>query len=157
MVWIEWRDEYRTGIDGVDHEHQELIGQINALYASLDAGSGRAELIDRLGDIYGSISAHFALEERTMRHYGYDCYEEHRDDHDRLLDDLRDLTDTVESGDAFDEDEFRRTLADWFQLHFSTHDARLHRMLDPESDDAAEPKGLQAMVKNVKHRLFGRG
>ena len=27
MALLEWRDEFRTGIAGVDHEHEELIAR----------------------------------------------------------------------------------------------------------------------------------
>lgn len=157
MVLIEWRDEYRTGIEGVDHEHRELIEQINAVYASLEAGADRQQLIDRLGDIYGSISAHFALEERTMQRHRYRHYEEHRADHDRLLDDLREITESLESENDLDEAHFQQTLADWFQLHFKTHDSRLHQMLGADHDEPTGGPGMQAMIKNAKDRLFGRG
>lgn len=157
MVLIEWRDEFRTGIDGVDHEHEELIGQINAVFASIDAGASRRQIIDRLDDIYGSISAHFALEERTMQRHGYDQYETHRADHDRLLDEIRDITETLETEDEIDEDGFRQSLADWFQLHFSTHDARLHQMMEHSSDNHADPANMKTMIKNAKDKFFGRG
>ncbi len=157
MVLIEWRDEYRTGVEGVDHEHQELIEQINAVYASIEAGADRQQLIDRLGDIYGSISAHFALEDRTMQRHRYQHYEEHRADHDRLLDELRDITETLESENELDEAHFQQTLADWFQLHFKTHDSRLHLMLGPDTHDKASSAGMRGMIENAKHRLFGRG
>ena len=67
MALLEWRDEFCTGIKGVDYEHEALIRQINAVYAMI-ADSGERELIiDSLGEIYGSISAHFALEEQMMK------------------------------------------------------------------------------------------
>ena len=128
MTLLEWRDEYRTGIDGVDHEHEELIAQINQVYELIDSGD-RQQVIDGLDEIYGSIAAHFALEERSMRTRGYDQYPEHQADHERLLDEIRDITDAYEAGDRLDDERLARQLADWFQLHFKTHDSRLHRMV----------------------------
>lgn len=157
MVLIEWRDEYRTGIEGVDHEHEDLIGQINAVYASIDAGASRRQLIERLDDIYGSIGAHFALEERFMQRHRYDHYEEHRADHERLLDEIREITDSLETGDELDEPAFREALADWFQIHFKTHDSRLHQMQAQASHETVRETGIQGMIKNVTDRLFGRG
>ena len=31
MALIEWREEYKTGIAGVDYEHEELINLINSV------------------------------------------------------------------------------------------------------------------------------
>ena len=90
MSLIEWREDYCTGIEGVDFEHQELIRQINEVYEMIERDSDREQVIDSLGEIYGSIAAHFALEEQMMRRHDYDRYAEHKADHDRLLDDIRD-------------------------------------------------------------------
>ena len=40
MTLLEWRDDFRVGIEEVDQEHQEIIGLIYALHAAL--GSERA-------------------------------------------------------------------------------------------------------------------
>ena len=50
MVLIEWREEYCTGIEGVDHEHENLIAQINSVYALVDKRADRQVLVESLGD-----------------------------------------------------------------------------------------------------------
>ena len=133
MALLEWRDEFQTGIAGVDYEHQELIAQINAVYALIGDGD-RRQVIDGLDDIYGSIAAHFALEERSMRRLGYDQYLQHQADHERLLDEIRDITDAFETTEQLDDARLSQQLANWFQLHFKTHDSRLHRMTGGDHD-----------------------
>ena len=127
MALIEWREEYSTGIAGVDYEHQELIKLINSVYEMLSDSSEKIRIIGCLGDIYGSISSHFALEERWMEQHNYDDYEAHRSDHERLLDDIGDITDDVEASHEFNEEQLRERLSNWFLNHFKTHDARLHK------------------------------
>ena len=65
-----------------------------------------------------------------MRQRKYDEYEAHKADHERLLDALRDIMDSFEAGD-FDgvSEELSLRLKDWFVEHFSTRDARLHKVL----------------------------
>jgi hemerythrin-like metal-binding protein len=129
MTLLEWRDDFRIGIDEVDHEHRGLIELINALHGALgeDRSSGRVEAF--LGEIYASISAHFALEEKVMRARHYDDLAAHKADHERLLDDLRDLMDEQAGGAILDEERFAQRLSQWFAGHFQTHDARLHKFL----------------------------
>ncbi len=127
MTLIEWRNEYSTGISGVDYEHEELVKQVNSIYKMLDNSSDKANIINCLGDIYGSISSHFALEEKWMERNNYDQYAEHRKDHERLLDDIGDITDEVEANDTLNAEQLRSKLNDWFLIHFKTHDARLHQ------------------------------
>ena len=45
---------------------------------------------------------HFALEERIMRDSGYSEYEDHKDDHEELLDEIRDLMDGFATSAATD-------------------------------------------------------
>ena len=103
MALIKWREEFCTGIPGVDFEHEQLIEQINSIYALIDNNTDKEDVIDGLGDIYGSISAHFSLEEQMMKKHGYDQYSEHHADHERLLNDIRDITDDFESATELNE------------------------------------------------------
>ena len=128
VTLVEWRKEFETGIPDVDFEHREIVGLINELPSVLEADpSGMA--LDVLGDINARIGAHFALEERLMRERRYDEFRNHKEDHDRLLDELRDLMDDFETGVWVDMDAFANRISEWFSVHFRTHDARLHRRL----------------------------
>jgi hemerythrin-like metal-binding protein len=154
MVLIEWREEFCTGIPGVDYEHEKLIEQVNSVYALIDDEVDRDRVIDRLGDIYGSISAHFALEEQMMKKYGYDRYQEHRADHERLLDDIRDITDDFENSTDLDRQRFGQRLNDWFAIHFKTHDSRLHKLKNLMSHDQVNETTMKIMIRNAKRTLL---
>jgi len=127
MKTIEWRPEFATGMAEVDYEHRGLIDLINAaLIRCAGGGAERREIIAGLGDIYARTTAHFALEERLMQQLGYDQRQEHKRDHERLLDDIRDIMDAVKQDSGFDEERFAARLSEWFSEHFRTHDARFH-------------------------------
>lgn len=130
MALIEWQDDFRTGIDAVDHEHRELIALINRAHENIEADAPR-EVIERfLGEIFAKIAAHFALEESVMRRCRYDQYLEHKQDHEALLDDILDIVNEFDAG-GYDRmsEELSRRLRDWFVGHFRSKDARLHRLL----------------------------
>jgi hemerythrin len=131
MALIEWRAEFRTGIPSVDHEHAELIRLLNDAHARLARNAGADEIADVLGEILAGTSAHFALEEQIMRERRYDFYAVHKDDHERLLDDIREVMDAQHRGDFAGSamEQLSHRLDDWFSVHFRTHDARLHRLL----------------------------
>ena len=127
---IEWRDEFKTGIASVDHEHQELVGMVNNVIRLMDEdGDDDYEaVIDALGDVNAKISAHFALEELLMRRAAYAEFEPHKEDHENLLDEIRDIMDAFEAGEyAQRRSEFVSHLSAWFVTHFSTMDAKLHK------------------------------
>ena len=159
MPLIEWREEFNTGIPGVDFEHEQLIEQINSIYVLIDNNIEKEDVIDGLGDIYGSISAHFSLEERMMEKHGYDHFKEHQADHERLLDDIRDITDefestNFESATELNGEKFKQKLNDWFQTHFKTHDSRLHKLKNLMSHDKVDETTMKAAIRKAKNILL---
>lgn len=130
MTLVEWRDDFKIGIDSVDYEHRQMIELINDVHAKLSADAPKNEILDFLGEVFTRISAHFALEEKIMSSWKYDQYEEHKADHEHLLDEIRDIMDGFEAGTiAAAEQELSGRLNAWFTDHFKTKDARLHRHL----------------------------
>ena len=130
MTLIEWRKDFETGVPDVDHEHQELIALINELHDTLGTNADDETISAFLGEVFAKISSHFALEETIMRKYDYDEYAEHKQDHEQLLDDIRDIMDDFETQTDTDyRAALSTTVHDWFVNHFKTRDARLHRKL----------------------------
>lgn len=126
MSLIEWRDEFRVGIVSVDMEHRDLIELINKVHAMMGEGATHKQVTLSLADIFAQISAHFALEEKFMRDMEYEHYPSHKDDHEKLLDEICDIMDRVEDDGRYDEARLSGELERWFIEHFKTHDARLH-------------------------------
>jgi len=127
---LEWKDEYSLGIAEVDFEHRELIRLINDMLVQLDENDSREDTLNSLGEIHARISSHFALEEKIMRELRYKLYPEHKADHDRLLNEIRDIMDDYEDRAEFNREEFIDRLNHWFTDHFRTKDAQLHKHLD---------------------------
>lgn len=130
MTLIQWRKEFETGVAEVDHEHQELVELINELHEQVGAHAPRETVSAFLGEVFAKISAHFALEETVMRKHDYDEYLDHKTDHEKLLDDLRDIMDDFDAGTGSDyKKALGAAVRDWFVNHFKTKDARLHQKL----------------------------
>lgn len=129
MGLLHWEDRYSVGVATVDHEHQELIELINRLYAAATAARSKDAVVGFFGDLFKAISSHFALEERFMRERGYEQFTQHKNDHERLLDEIRDLMEDFEASSRFDDRLLADALDAWFSRHFETHDARLHKAL----------------------------
>ena len=129
MPLIVWRDEFALGIPGVDHEHQELIELINRVHDEAQGEGECSAIVGFLGELHAHVSAHFALEEKLMREHRYAGYQAHKDDHERLLEDIVVLIEDFEAGRFIDLDRFSVRLDAWFTDHFRSQDARLHRQL----------------------------
>lgn len=129
MGLLHWESRYSVGIGAVDHEHRELIELVNRLYEKATTQGSKEAVLDFFGDLFKAISSHFALEERLMRERGYDHLVQHKNDHERLLDEIRDIMEDFDASDRFDESVLAQRLDAWFSRHFETHDARLHHAL----------------------------
>jgi len=129
MALLKWKPEYSVGEAGVDLEHRELIELINRVYGLVEQQRDSEQVEHYLGEIHTSISAHFALEESLMRASGYDQYDAHKEDHEDLLDQVRDIMDWYTQDPVAGCHILQQRLEQWFSVHFSTHDARLHRKL----------------------------
>ena len=127
MSLIEWNSEFNLGIEEIDSEHRALVALINALHDAMSAGAGRADVVDGISEIYTLVATHFAREEAFMRETRYMAYAEHKEDHEVLLDDLREILDEVGSGGEYAEARLSADLQYWFSEQFRTHDARLHQ------------------------------
>jgi len=126
MSLLQWKPEYSVGVQSMDDEHREMIDLINATYEKLGSDADADQVEECLGEILSTISMHFALEERIMRSAAYGEYQAHKDDHEVLLDRLRDLMDDYYDDPAAGGNRLEQSLSDWFAAHFSTFDARLH-------------------------------
>lgn len=129
MPLLKWQPAYTLGIPAVDHEHRELIDMINETYELMEASSEPAAIERCLEDIHAGISAHFALEEKYMRDAGYEEYEAHKEEHEDLLDQIREIMESYMADPESGAKTLESDLADWFGLHFATFDARLHLKL----------------------------
>lgn len=123
---MQWKPEYSVGVESMDDEHREMINLINDTYDKLESDPDAGQIEQCLGDIFSTISMHFALEERLMRKNNYAEYQAHKNDHEELLDQIRDLMDDFAADTSSGAVKLEQSLSDWFAGHFSTFDARLH-------------------------------
>ena len=130
MTLLTWKPEYSVGIESVDSEHREMIELINAVYDAIENKKNPQSIEPFLGEVHATISAHFALEERIMRNANYDEFEAHKEDHEELLDEIRELMDRFFDAPEQGLQLLQENLSGWFAGHFSTFDARLHGQLD---------------------------
>lgn len=67
LVWT--MEEYGTGFEEVDEQHQALFTHINRLIETIDRGDGEAELHILVQFLSGYLATHFVCEERLMKRH----------------------------------------------------------------------------------------
>jgi len=126
---IEWTDEFLIGIAELDHEHRSLVVDINRLHRALRAHDERARIEETLGDILARMQAHFALEESVMKEHAYPHYDEHKAEHEALLDTVTGYIVRFEKEGEDVGGALEARLDEWIVDHIVTHDKKMSLMM----------------------------
>jgi hemerythrin len=111
-------------------EHEFLHRLLNELGNELVSGGPRtAELLDRFDT---AARAHFLEEQALMRLHTYPGYAAHQEEHDALIEELRDIAGRLESARGGEAASIANELHDWFTTHLATADAALATFLAKE-------------------------
>jgi hemerythrin len=129
MALIEWNEKFSVGNEVIDQEHKYLIWQVRQLYDALGQSIDALTIEMMLDDLQVDICAHFALEELMMQEVDFPEFEAHKQDHESLLDQIRDLIFIFSEDVEIGRELFMNQLSDWFGNHLITFDARLHNQL----------------------------
>jgi hemerythrin-like metal-binding protein len=122
-----WDDSLLIGIDELDFEHKVLIDDINRLHEALAQHKDRARA---LGDIYARMQAHFALEEHVMREHKYEFFDEHKVEHETLLDSYAEyMVQFLNDKDASDSQPIEDVLERWVIGHIIGSDKKMSLMI----------------------------
>jgi hemerythrin len=116
---MEWRQEYRIGIQELDEQHRtlvECISNIEKAVAQYDRQSADAAVV-RLAAF---VQDHFTLEEGLMQSHGYPRLEEHANDHKQFSVHLRALQEPLLTTDVF-RDRIK-SLHEWWETHVQRDD-----------------------------------
>ncbi len=122
--FIEWSNELSVGIEEIDEQHKVLVDLLNQIHEAIQQRHGAeatGEIIDRLGE-YTRI--HFAVEESLMRILHYSEYERHKEEHDRLIEQLNGFRAKLEAGKGSISFELAHFLKVWLTKHIMEADKR---------------------------------
>jgi len=117
------------GIDEIDDDHGKLVNLLNILNHSVIEGASKDYVEAVLEELINCTVWHFSHEERLMLKYGYDAFEEHRAEHQDLIDSDRELQQKFIQTGKLDEKEDLEYLERWLTEHILVADIRLGSFL----------------------------
>jgi hemerythrin len=119
---IEWSDTLSVGIQEIDDQHRFLVDLLNKLHRAIHQRQGTAATETILMELVDYTKIHFAVEESLMRILGYPAYDEHKQQHDHLIDEIHELQDKLASGKASVTFELLHFLRTWLTKHIMEED-----------------------------------
>ena len=116
--YLVWSEEYATGVEMIDGDHQTLFMMVNTLHDALvrdGATDQLPHLFERLSDY---VNGHFGREEALMRQCGYPLLDEHSEKHHQLERTLRKMVVEFSTDPtAFPADDLMDFLKNWLTSH----------------------------------------
>ena len=122
QYWIVLEKTHLFGVPEIDQEHLGLARILNELNAAVrlnEPSEATARLLDQLTT---QIRSHFQHEDHLMDQYGYFDDDAHKNEHQRLIDELGYLKDKFNQGG---EMATLHTLKEWLLNHISSSDRQL--------------------------------
>lgn len=122
-----WREEYRTGNDRIDEQHQHLFNLVNTLHDAMLQGYGWDVLRGTLGELIQYTIEHFQMEEMLMELSKYPGLLEHRRKHNDLKQQVETLQHKLNSNQQFLTIEVSHFLTEWLIHHIKGEDQKMIR------------------------------
>ncbi len=125
MKKIIWDESLSVDAGEIDEEHRRLVDLFNILSRSV-AENDSAEYIEAvLEELISCTIWHFRHEERLMLMYKYDGLGEHKEEHNELIDSVRELQHKFQHKNKLLTNDEIEYLEDWLTQHILGQDMRL--------------------------------
>ena len=108
MALIEWDDSLKLGVAVVDREHERLIGIINRLNDAITQRRGADVISEIMDELIIYTATHFSMEEKYFAQFDYADADEHKREHDALIEKVSAFADELEKATS---DSSRAALA----------------------------------------------
>lgn len=128
MKELVWDKVLSVENEEIDNDHRILVDLFNLLGRSVESGESRAYVEAVLEELIRCTAWHFAHEERLMLKSGYADLEEHRREHEELMDSVRDLQREILRTGKLEEQEFQ-DLEHWLTGHILVADMKFGEYL----------------------------
>lgn len=125
MKEIVWDDALSVEVDEIDEDHQKLVDLFNMLSHSVENGDSNEYIDAVLDELISCTAWHFKHEERLMLLYNYQGLDEHRTEHNELIDSVRELQKKFHQANKILTSDDIEYLEDWLTAHILGHDMKL--------------------------------
>ncbi len=118
MPQFEWKRAYETGNATIDAQHKQLLALANLLIDAVEKGRDSAVVKQAFDALMLYTHEHFDDEERYFVSIGSSLWQQHRQQHRRLANEVRKMWTLQSSGNGGD---MGATLEDWVENRLVRH------------------------------------
>jgi hemerythrin len=117
MELISWKNSLSVGVVEIDDQHKKLVALINKLFDAMSQGKSKEIMQAVLAELSNYVITHFATEEKLMKQFGYEDYENHKKEHKYFIDSLNEFKIKFSAGNVAISLELLNFLKDWLLKH----------------------------------------
>jgi hemerythrin-like metal-binding protein len=123
MSFIEWDDKYSVNIPKIDEQHKKFMSIINELHDALMIDQDPKDVIERIvNELVDYTDYHFKTEEHWFEQHNYPDKEAHKDQHDKLRNQVYKLRDDFVANRIEIDLSVLSFLTEWLVEHILTSD-----------------------------------
>lgn len=124
MKDIVWGDVLSVGVDEIDEDHRKLVNIFNILNQSITEGASPEYMAAVLEELINCTVWHFSHEERLMLKYGYEGTEEHKAEHQELIESAKEIQLNILQGYKAIAEKDIEVLERWLTGHILSTDMK---------------------------------
>lgn len=91
MEHISWENDYNTGIEKIDTQHQQLVNIINEIYDMISIKNDYNRIMSVIDKLEKYALVHFETEEKLFDTFAYPDKENHIKEHRKFMEKIQDF------------------------------------------------------------------
>jgi hemerythrin len=119
-----WKPEYSVNVNRLDEQHRQIFRLMYAVHQALDEELGFEEADRRIRELIEFSEQHFETEEEMLLSNRYAGYDAQKQEHEKLLKNIRYYETKLADPDASVKIEFVDFMKDWLIGHMLLNDSR---------------------------------
>lgn len=124
-----WDKTMSVEVDEIDGDHRILMGLFNTLNHSLTEGETPENIDALLTELINCTIWHFSHEERLMLKYNYEDLDDHKAQHENLLENIQQLQEKFKQEQKLHSEQFLEFVELWLTRHILVTDMELGKFL----------------------------
>jgi len=120
MSFIDWQEEFLTGVKEFDLQHKKIINMINALYEGIRFNIEKEVLKNSLEALRKYLEVHFKTEEEFLEKHGYPEIKVHKEEHKKFFENFERLI----NQENINYVEVLKFFKNWWVSHLLNYDKR---------------------------------
>ena len=124
MSLVKWDKSFSVGVREMDEQHVVLIDLINTFYDRIGKGERKENFSTLLQGLKEYAEMHFIVEEDYMLLFGFDGYQEHKNEHDKFLEKVEEFEAKLMQGELLLSYDVLSFLSLWLVDHMKGVDKK---------------------------------